>query len=171
MKKAWPLGQAMNQARARFKRAVEAGEKALEHVGKAQKIFAAAQEDVILAQTDLETCKSQVNASFFKTLDALTGAVERLWNPDARLPLEHLVRLIQESNALVQASSVLSTQAGAAAVNAAEVGEADFPDTEADEQRLADFEDTHALEGPRHASSAEAFWGERMGACLGHPSS
>ena len=52
--KARPPGHKMDQVRARFKRAVEAGEKALKNVGKAQKIFAAAQEEVILAQTDLE---------------------------------------------------------------------------------------------------------------------
>ena len=53
MKKARPLGQ-QKQARARFKKAVVAGEKALANVGKAQNIFAAAQEEVLQAQTELE---------------------------------------------------------------------------------------------------------------------
>ena len=75
MKKARPLGQ-MDQARARFKRALEAGEKALEKVGNAHNIFAAAQEEVLQAQTDLENlmqespmpvlARPQVNASLFK---------------------------------------------------------------------------------------------------------
>ena len=96
----------------------------------------------------------QVSASLFKTLGALTGAVESLWNPDAGQPLEHLVSLIQESRALVRASSVLFSQEEAAAVNAAEAGDADSSDTEADEQQLADVEDTHAPDGPRHASAS-----------------
>ena len=48
----------------------------------------------------------------FQTLDALTGAVESLWIPEAGQPPEHLVRLIQESRAVMQASSVLSTREG-----------------------------------------------------------
>ena len=124
MKRARPLGQKLDQARAGFKRAVKAGEKALKNVGKAQKIFAAAQEEVVQAQMDLEKLDGgapmpilagpQVNVSLFKTLDSLTGAVERLWSPDAGQPPEHLVRLIQESRALVQASSVVFTQRAAA---------------------------------------------------------
>ena len=96
----------------------------------------------------------QVSASLFKTLGALKEAVESLWNPDAGQPLEHLVSLIQESRALVRASSVLFSQEEAAAVNAAEAGDADSSDTEADEQQLADVEDTHAPDGPRHASAS-----------------
>ena len=77
-----------------------------------------------------------------------------MWNPDAGQPLEHLVRLIQESRTLVRASSVLFSQEGAAAVNAAEAGDADFSNMEADEQQLAQLEDTHALGGPRHVSAS-----------------
>ena len=53
MKQAQPLGQKMDQARARFRRAVESGEKAMEALQKAQENFEHAQQ-VIQAQTDLE---------------------------------------------------------------------------------------------------------------------
>ena len=54
MKQAQPLGQKMDQARARFRRAVESGEKAMQAVQKAQENFEQAQQEVMQAQTDLE---------------------------------------------------------------------------------------------------------------------
>ena len=54
MKQAQPLGQKMDQARARFRRAVEAGEKAMQTPQKAQDNFKQAQQEVMQAQTELE---------------------------------------------------------------------------------------------------------------------
>ena len=54
MKQAQPLGQKMDQARARFRRAVHSGEKALQALQKAQANFEQAQQEVMQAQTDLE---------------------------------------------------------------------------------------------------------------------
>ena len=52
MRQAQPMGQRMDQARARFHRAVDAGEKAQEPTLKAQANFEQAQQ-VIKAQADL----------------------------------------------------------------------------------------------------------------------
>ena len=52
MKQAQSLGQKMDQARARFRRAVESGEKAMEALQKAQEKFEQAQREVVQAQTD-----------------------------------------------------------------------------------------------------------------------
>ena len=52
MRHAQPLGQRMDQARARFRRAVEAGEKAQDAVQKAQAKFEEAQQEVVQAQKD-----------------------------------------------------------------------------------------------------------------------
>ena len=53
MGQAQPVGQRMDQARARFRRAVEAGEKAQEATLKAHANFVQAEQDVVLAQMDL----------------------------------------------------------------------------------------------------------------------
>ena len=53
MKQAQPMGQRMDQARARFRRAVEAGEKAKEAMPKAQANFEQAQQKAVQAQLDL----------------------------------------------------------------------------------------------------------------------
>ena len=54
MKQAQPLGQKMDQARARFCRSVESGEVAMQALQKAQENFEQAQQEVMQAQTDLE---------------------------------------------------------------------------------------------------------------------
>ena len=53
MKQAQPMGQRMDQARARFRRAVEAGEKAKEAMLKAQANFEQAQQEVCTGPTGL----------------------------------------------------------------------------------------------------------------------
>ena len=53
MKQAQPMGQRMDQARARFRRAVDVGEKAQEAMLKAQANFEQAQQEVMKAQSDL----------------------------------------------------------------------------------------------------------------------
>ena len=40
---------------------------------------------------------AQVNVGLVKTLEALTGIIENLWNPDADQPPDHLIYAIQES--------------------------------------------------------------------------
>ena len=53
-------------------------------------------------------------------------------------------RLIQDAKALMQASSVLLTQEGAGATGAAEEEDAEFSDTEAEVNHIADFGEAHA---------------------------
>ena len=86
MKQAQPLGQKMDQARARFRRAVEWGEKAMKAVQKAQENLEQAQQEVVQAQTDLDKLMQeavlpvmpvpQVKVSLVKTLEDLTGIIE-----------------------------------------------------------------------------------------------
>ena len=87
MKQAQPMGQRMDQARARFRRAVEAGEKAQKAMLKAQANFEQAQQEVVQAQLDLHKLMQeaplpvipapQVNVNLVKSLEALTGLVEK----------------------------------------------------------------------------------------------
>ena len=51
-KQAQPLGQKKDQARARFRRVVESGEKAMQALQKAQENFEQAQQEVMQALTD-----------------------------------------------------------------------------------------------------------------------
>ena len=88
MKHAQLLRQKMDQVRARFRRAVESGEKAMQALQKAQETSEQAQQEVMQAQTDLEMLMQeaplpvmpvpQVNVSLVKTLEALTGVIENL---------------------------------------------------------------------------------------------
>ena len=57
---------------------------------KAQETFEQAQQEVIQAQLDMDKLMQeaplpvpQVNVSLVKTLEALTGIIENIWNPDA----------------------------------------------------------------------------------------
>ena len=116
----------MDQARPRFRRAVDAGEKAQEAMQKAQETFEQAQQQVV-HQTDLDLLMQeaplpvmpvpQVNVSLVKTLVALTGIIENLWNPDGGQPPEHLIHAIQESRQILQTSSVIMSQEGGAALD------------------------------------------------------
>ena len=64
MKQAQPLGQRIDQARARHRRAVEAGEKAQDAMLKAQANFEQAQQENAQAQLDLHKLMQEVgNAS------------------------------------------------------------------------------------------------------------
>ena len=86
MKQAQPLGQKMDQARARFRRAVEWGEKAMKALQKAQENLEQAQQEVVQAQTDLDKLMQeavlpvmpvpQVKVSLVKTVEDLTGIIE-----------------------------------------------------------------------------------------------
>ena len=100
-KQAQPFGQKMDQARGSFRRAVESGEKAMEALQKAQENFEQAQQEVIEARMDLDKAHARSavasNAkSTVKTLEALTGIIEKMWNPDAGQPPDHLIHAIQE---------------------------------------------------------------------------
>ena len=154
MKQAQPLGQKMDQARARFRRAVESGEKAMQALQKAQENFEQAQQEVMQAQTDLEMLMQeaslqvmpvpQVNVSLVRTLEALTGIIENLWNPDAGQPPEHLTHAIQESRQILQISSAIMSQEGGAALDAEfDAGQdPELWDLEEDEvEEMADFEE------------------------------
>ena len=48
------LGEKMDQAKARFRRAVEAGEEVMQALHKAQENFEQAQQEVMQARTDLD---------------------------------------------------------------------------------------------------------------------
>ena len=101
MKQARPMGQRMDQARARFRRAVDAGETAQEAMLKAQANFEQAQQEVIKAQSDLHKLMQeaplpvmpapQVNMNLVKSLEALTGLIENMWNPEAGSPPDQLI--------------------------------------------------------------------------------
>ena len=112
MRQAQLLGQKVDQARARFRRAVEAGEKAMQALQKAQEDFEQAQQEVMQAQTDLEKLMQEaplpvmpvpkVNVRLVETLEALTGHIENMWNPDAGQAPDHLILAIQESRQIPQ---------------------------------------------------------------------
>ena len=81
---------------------VEAGEKAQDALQKDQANFEQAQQEVVEAQTDLDKLMQeallpvipvpQVNVSLAKTLEALIGIVENMWNPDAGQPPDQYVQ-------------------------------------------------------------------------------
>ena len=115
LKKAQRLGHRMDQGMARFRRSVENGEKAVEAMHKAQE-----------SKRNRRYCRRRrtstgtrrrpcfrpplaphVNASLVETLEAWTGLVENMWDPDARQPPEHLVQAIQEATPPIQSSSAL----------------------------------------------------------------
>ena len=161
MKQAQPLGQKMDQARARFRRAVESEEKAMQALQKAQKNFEEAQQEVMQAKTDLDLLVQeaplsvmpvpQVNVSLVRTLEALTGIIENLWTADAGQPPEHLTHAIQESRQILQTSSAIMSQEGGAALDAEfDTGQdPELWDLEEDEvEEMADFEEAHAPGGP-----------------------
>ena len=111
------------------------------------------------AQTDLDLLMqeaplpvmpvAQVNVSLVKTLEALTGIIEDLWNPDAGQP--PVIHAIQESRQILQTCSVLVSQEGGAVLDAEfAAGQDPEPlDLEEDEaEEMADFEEAHAPGGP-----------------------
>ena len=100
----------------------------MEALHTAQDNFEQAQQEVMQAQTDLDRLMQeaplpvmpvpQVNVSLVKTLEALTGIIENLWNPGAGQPPDQLIHAIQESRAILQTSSVIMSQEGGAALDA-----------------------------------------------------
>ena len=116
MKQTQPLGEKMDQARARFRRAVQSGKKALQARQKAQENF---EQALLMQEAPLPVMPvPHVNVSLVKTSEVLTGIIENLWNPDAGQPPEHLTHAIQESRQILQTSSVLMSQEGGAALEA-----------------------------------------------------
>ena len=85
---------------------------------------------------------TQLNVSLVKTLEALTGVIENLWNPDAGQPPENLIHAIQESRQTL-------SQEGGAALNA-EL-DADEPrDLDEDEaEEMSDSSRRHMLQAGR----------------------
>ena len=87
MRQAQSTGQRMDQARARFRRAVEAGEKAQDALQKAQANVEKSQQAVAQVRMDLNKVMQeaplpvmpvpQVNVSLVKSLEALTRIVEK----------------------------------------------------------------------------------------------
>ena len=90
------MGQRMDEARARFCRAVDAGEKAQEAMLEAQANFEQAQQEVKKARPEMHKLMQeaplsvmpapQVNMNLVKSLEALTGLIENMWNPEAGPP-------------------------------------------------------------------------------------
>ena len=122
MKQAQPFGQKMDQARAGFRRAVEAGEKALEALQKAQANFEAAQGGDTGSNGPGQVCAGSPVASNasstsqrerVQNLGSPDGNYRNMWNPDAGQPPEHLMHAIQESRAILQTSPVILSQEGA----------------------------------------------------------
>ena len=160
MKQAQPLGQKMDQARARLRPAVESGEKAMEALQKAQETFEQAQQEVVQAQMDPDELiqeaplpvkpAPQVNVSLVKILEALTGLIENMWNPEAGAT----TRSPDTGNAgvILQTSSVLLSQKGGAALVAEQ--DPDLWNLDEDEaEQMASFEEAHASGGPRAEST------------------
>ena len=94
MKQAQPWGQEMDQARARFRRAVESGEKVM--LQKALENVEQAQQEVMQAQP-----VPQVNMSLVKIFGSLDINRRNMWNPYAGPPPENLVHAIQESRQML----------------------------------------------------------------------
>ena len=90
MRQAQPLGQRIDQARARFRRAVEAREKAMQAMLRTQVTFEQEQQKLLQAHTALEKLMQdaklpvmsvpQVNMNLVRSLEALTGIVDKMWN-------------------------------------------------------------------------------------------
>ena len=142
MRQAQPMGQRMDHARARFRRAVEAGEANFEQ----------AQQEVVQARMDLHKLMqevplpampaAQVNVNLVKSLEALTGLLENMWNPEAGPPPDPLIHAIQESRAILQTSSAILSQEGGAAVEAETGAEQDpelWDQDEDEAEEMADF--------------------------------
>ena len=95
----------------------------------------------------------QVNMSLVKSLDALTGIIENLWNPDAGPPPENLLHAIQESRPdppdLIGYSC---PQEGGGAALDAELDARQDPELwdldEGGVEEMVDFEEAHAPGGP-----------------------
>ena len=154
----------MDQARARFLRAVELGQKALKKCWKSPEDLCGStggghtcpdgprepDEGIPHASMGRSTGKRQP----FENIGCFDGGSRKSVKPrcgaTAGTPGEANPGI--ESSCVGFLSSVLS--GGAAAVNAAEAGDADFSNMEADEQQLAQLEDTHALGGPGHVSAS-----------------
>ena len=78
----------------------------------------------------------QVNVNLVKSLEALTGLIENMWNPEAGPPPEQLIHAVQESRAILQTSSAILSQEGGAAVEAETGAEQDPGLWDQDEERL-----------------------------------
>ena len=150
-KQAQPLGQKMDQARARFRRAVESGEKATEALQKGRATSEQAQQEVV-AQTDLDKFMQeaplpvvpvpQVDVSLVETLESLTGIVEKHVEPRRRAT----TRSLDTGN-----PRSLSWEAGAALDAEQDLDLWNLDEDEA--EQMADFEEAHAPGGPRVEST------------------
>ena len=95
---------------------------------EAQANFEQAQQEVKKTQADLHKLMQeaplpvmpapQVNMNLVKSLEALTGRVGNMWNPEAGPPPDPLIYAIQESTVILQTSSAILSQEGGAAVEA-----------------------------------------------------
>ena len=157
VKLAQPMGQRMDQARARFRRTVEAGEKAVKVLQRAQANLEQAQQDILEAQTDLATLMKEESLPVMpvphvKNLEALRGIIENLWNPGTGPTSEHLVNVLQESRRILRTSSVILAQGGdetTEEVFDAEPRPEPWGVDEDEAEQLADFEDVHAPGRPK----------------------
>ena len=99
----------------------------------------------------------QVHLDLVKTLEALTGIIENMWNPDAGQPPDHLVHAIQESRANLQTSSAIVSQEGGATAEA-ELGAEQDPelwDLDEDEaEEMEGFEQAPPVEATRARKAA-----------------
>ena len=95
----------------------------------------------------------QVNVSLVNSLEALTGLIEIMWNPEARPPPDQLIHAIQESRAILQTSSAILSQAGGTALEA-EAGVEQDPelwDQDDDEDEAEEVEGFEEARAPRRA--------------------
>ena len=96
----------------------------------------------------------QVNVCLVKTLKALTGIIENMWDPDAGQPPDHLIEATQDSRAILQTSSAILSQEGGAALDAEQDPELWNLDEDEAEQ-MEEFEEAHAP-GQGHAKPQQS---------------
>ena len=137
-----------------------------------QESFEQAQQEVMQAQTELEVLMqeaplpvmpvAQVNVSLVKTLEALTGIIENLWNPDAGQPPDHLIHMQSRSRGqILQTSSVIHVsggwrsfgyragrRTGSRALGLGDGGQSSRLLRPSCLEEMADFKETHAPGGP-----------------------
>ena len=89
----------------------------------------------------------QVKINLVKSLEALTGLIEKMWNPEAGPPPDQLIHAIQESRVILQTSSAILSQEGGAALEV-ETGAELWDQDEDEAEEMADFNEAHAPGGP-----------------------
>ena len=161
MRQAQPMGQRMDQARERFRGAVEAGEKAQEAMLKAQANFEQAQQEVVQTHMDLHKLMHeaslpvmpapQVNVNLVKSFQTFRS-FDRTFRKHVESRGKTTTRPTDSRNPRVEdilqpSSAILSQEGGAAMLWDLDEGEA---------EEMAEFEEAHAPSGAEAATQGRA---------------